>query len=94
MPISNSLGKLMMLQGVNYSWKTAEYPNMYFNDRVQIGFLAQDLEKIFPEMVFTDDAGYKSIDYTRLTPVLVETIKEQQKQIDNLVKRVEKIENK
>ena len=93
-PISNSLGKLMMLQGINYDWKTKEYPNMNFSNSKQIGFLAQDLEKVFPEMVFTDDAGYKSIDYSRLTPVLVETIKEQQKIINDIIKRVEKLEKK
>ena len=74
---------------------------MNFTDKMQMGFIAQDVEKIFPEMVFTDAAGYKSIDYSRLTPVLVETIKEQQqivenqqKAIDDLLKRVEKLEHK
>ena len=91
-PIQNSLAKLMLLQGVNYYWKTSEYTNMDFSDRKQVGFIAQDLEKIFPEMVFTDDKGYKSIDYSRLTPVLVETIKEQQKQITNITNRLNEIE--
>jgi hypothetical protein len=65
---------------------------MEFTGRKQIGFIAQDLEKIFPEMVFTDDKGYKSIDYSRLTPVLVETIKEQQKQIADISSRLQEIE--
>jgi hypothetical protein len=91
-PIQNSLTKLMQLQGVNYYWKTLEYSNMDFSDRKQIGFIAQDLEKIFPEMVFTDDKGYKSIDYSRLTPVLVETIKEQQKEIEEVVIRLNDLE--
>jgi len=91
-PIQNSLTKLMLLQGVDYYWKTLEYTNMDFSDRKQIGFIAQDLEKIFPEMVFTDDKGYKSIDYSRLTPVLVETIKEQQIQIASITNRLNEIE--
>jgi Chaperone of endosialidase len=91
-PIQNSLEKLMLLQGVNYFWKASEYSNMNFSERKQIGFIAQDLEKVFPEMVFTDDKGYKSIDYSRLTPVLVETIKEQQKEIENLSRRLNAIE--
>ncbi len=90
--LTNPMQKLLQLQGVNYFWKTAEFPNMNFNDKMQMGFIAQDVEKIFPEMVFTDEAGYKSIDYSRLTPVLVETIKEQQQQINELFKRVEKLE--
>lgn len=91
-PIKNSLKNLMQLQGVNYYWKTSEYGNMNFTDKLQIGFIAQDLEKVFPEMVFTDEKGYKSIDYSRLTPVLVETIKEQQKQITAISNRLNEIE--
>ena len=91
-PIRNPLEKIMQMQGVTYDWKIKEYPNMNFSNKLQIGFIAQDVEKIFPEMVFTDNAGYKSIDYSRLTPVLVETIKIQQKQINELFKRVETLE--
>lgn len=91
--LSNPLKKLMQINAVHYNWKTEEFPNMNFNDKLQTGFIAQDLEKIFPEMVFTDDAGYKSIDYSRLTPLLVETIKEQQKQITLISKRLTEIEN-
>ena len=43
-------------------------------------------------MVFTDDTGYKSVDYSRLTPLLVETIKEQHKQILMITKRLTEIE--
>ena len=39
-------------------------------------------ETLFPEIVMTDTNGYKSVDYGRLTPILVEAIKEQQQQID------------
>jgi hypothetical protein len=44
------------------------------------------VEKLFPEVVMTDANGYKSVDYGRLTPVLVEAIKEQQQQIDEIKK--------
>ncbi len=90
--LANPVKKLMLLNGVNYYWKTNEFPAMNFNDKMQTGFIAQDLEKIFPEMVFTDDKGYKSIDYSRLTPVLVETIKAQQKQITDISARLMEIE--
>ena len=88
----NPVEKLMQVNGVQYNWRGEEFPNMNFNDKMQTGFIAQDLEKIFPEMVFTDDAGYKSIDYSRLTPVLVETIKEQQKEIKEMSDRLTAIE--
>lgn len=90
--IENPLQKLMQVNGVNYYWKTSDFPGMNFNDKLQTGFIAQDLEKVFPEMVFTDNTGYKSVDYSRLTPILVETIKEQQKEIKELSDRLAEVE--
>ncbi len=78
------LQALQKLNGFYYYWKKNEFPDMEFNDQRQIGFSAQEVEKLFPEVVMTDANGYKSVDYGRLTPVLVEAIKEQQKQIDEL----------
>ena len=94
-PLSNSLENIRKINGVNYYWKLEEYPDHNFSDKNQLGFIAQDLEKIYPEMVFTDEKGYKSIDYSRLTPVLVEAVKElaikndtQQTQINELKKEM------
>jgi len=42
------------------------------------------MEKVYPQVVITDKNGYKEIDYSKLTPVLVEAIKDQQKLIDEL----------
>lgn len=83
-PLVNSLSNVLKIQGVNYFWRTDEFPANGFNDNKQIGFIAQDVEKIYPEVILTDKNGYKSIDYSRLTPVLVEAIKEQQLLIDKL----------
>ncbi len=80
--LSSSLANLLRIQGVNYFWRADEFPQNKFNSEKQIGFIAQDIEKIYPEVVLTDKEGYKSIDYSRLTPVLVEAIKEQQKLIE------------
>ena len=60
-------------------------------DERQIGFSAQEIEKLFPEVVMTDANGYKSVDYGRLTPVLVEAIKEQQKQIDAQQQQIDEL---
>jgi hypothetical protein len=90
-PITHSLQSVLSLSGFYYQWKKDEYPGMQFSNSRQLGFSAQEVEKLFPEIVMTDDNGYKSVDYARLTPVLVEAIKEQQKQIDELKKLVERI---
>lgn len=83
-PIKNALSAVMQLKGVNYYWKTEEFPEKKFSDTKQIGFIAQDIEKLYPELVLTDDNGYKSVDYSRLTPVLVEAIKELKTEINKL----------
>lgn len=81
-PLPNALNSIMQLEGVNYFWKTKEFADKQFTATKQIGFIAQEVEKIFPELVFTDKDGYKSVDYSRLTPVLVEAIKEMKKELD------------
>lgn len=83
-PMKNVLPAVLQLQAVNYFMRTDEFPNMPFTDRLQIGFIAQDMEKVFPEVVDTNKDGFKSIQYAKLTPVLVEAIQEQQQIIDSL----------
>ncbi len=75
-PLSGSLAKVGLLQGLYYDWRTEEFPEKEFPAERQLGFIAQDIEALFPEVVLTDAQGYKSVDYGRLTPVLVEAIKE------------------
>jgi len=56
------------------------------SDQRQIGVIAQELEKVLPSLVQTDKQGYKSVSYAGLSPVLLQAIKEQQKEIDQLKK--------
>lgn len=74
--LSGSLEKTLKLRGVTFNWKRDEFPSKKFDDRTHLGFIAQEVETLFPEMVMTDENGFKSVDYSRLTPVLVEAIKE------------------
>jgi len=83
-PMTNVLLDLMKLQGVKFNWRKDEFPDKHFDDNRHIGFIAQEVEKIFPEVVNTNKEGYKNIDYGKLTAVLTEAIKEQQKMIDEL----------
>ncbi len=70
---------LRELRGINFNWKDDAQ-----NTDIQIGLIAQEVEKVLPELVSTDSEGYKSIAYGKLTAVLVEAIKEQQRQIEAL----------
>ena len=80
-PIDGALSDVLKMQGVKYKWRQSEFPELNFTKGEQIGVIAQDMEKIMPELVYTGTDGYKSVSYEKLTPVLIEAIKEQQKQI-------------
>jgi hypothetical protein len=81
--IKYGINELMKLNSISYLWKVNDYPEMGFDKGDQFGFIAQEFEKIIPELVRTDNDGYKSIDYVKLIPVLVEAIQEQQGQIES-----------
>ncbi len=91
-PLSSALDSVLRLRGVSYSWNRAGFPEKNFNDRRQLGFVAQEVRKILPEIVSEDTAGYLSVGYSALTPVLVEAIKEQQKTISTLQARIKALE--
>jgi hypothetical protein len=91
-PIQNALDNVLKMQGVTYYWKVDEYPDKHFPEGEQIGFIAQEIEKVYPQLVLTDKDGYKSIDYSKLTPILVEAIKEQQKIIEELQKVIQQLQ--
>ena len=75
--IENPLSGILRAKGVLYD-------RVDNDSKDQIGFLAQDLEEIFPELVITGLDGIKSVNYQAMTAILVEAIKEQQLQIDKL----------
>ena len=75
-PIDASLDKISMLRGVSFNWKTEEYAERGLSDDKQVGLIAQEAEKVLPEIVRTGSDGYKSVCYSKLTAVLVEAVKE------------------
>jgi len=79
-PITNSLDKVMQMQGVYYKRNDVE------DAREQVGVLAQDMEAILPEVVITadDEIQTKSVDYGKITSVLIEAIKELKEEINEL----------
>ena len=75
-PIYDALSKVTQMRGVTYNWRTEEFPERNFEKDMQFGLIAQELEKVIPELVTTDGDGYKAIEYSHLVPVLIEAIKE------------------
>ena len=81
-PLESGLQKILNLEPVYFDYKE--------NNKHSLGFIAQDVEKQFPELVTTDSlTGLKSLDYSRLTAPLVGAIKEQQEQINSLTQKIE-----
>jgi hypothetical protein len=85
--LQGSLDKVMNLTGVSYDWRMDEFPERKFSAQAQVGFIAQDVENVVPELVHTDPDGWKSIAYATLTPVIVEAMKSQQHQIEELAQQ-------
>ncbi len=79
--IEQPLEKVLGMQGVNYQWRTEDYPDRNFPEGRHYGVIAQDIEKVLPEIV-TETNGEKAVAYTEIIPVLIEAMKEQQKLID------------
>jgi hypothetical protein len=86
--IENALDKTLLLRGVEYNDIRIE------PEKKRIGLIAQEVELIMPEVVRTGDDGLKGIEYQNLVGLLIEAIKEQQKQINDLKNRIIILENK
>jgi len=86
-PLENSLSHLTQLNGYHYYWKSTT------NDQsIQIGLIAQEVQKLFPELVKENEKGELSVNYSGLIPVMIESIKEQQQQTKSLQQKVEALE--
>ncbi|WP_409480109.1 tail fiber domain-containing protein [Pseudobdellovibrio sp. HCB154] len=70
MPLDFSLEKILQIEGVSYNWIDKDR-----SPKKQIGFIAQQLEEIYPELVETDKQGMKSVNYSHLVAPLVEAVK-------------------
>jgi hypothetical protein len=85
--IENSLDKVSKLNGVYYNWtKEALEKHKHLVDEKEVGVIAQDVEAVLPELVATREDGTKAVRYERLCAVLIESIKELKKEIEELKK--------
>ncbi len=107
-PLEKSLDKVMKLNGVTFNWDKSVKRNANASTALQYGFIAQEIEKVIPELVSEDSDGYKTVNYIGVIPVLTQAMQEQQKEIEQLkdenkklnetiealLKRVEALEKK
>ena len=80
--ISSPLDKLSKINGVSFTWNEKSHKETGKKD---IGVIAQEIEKVLPEIVETRDNGYKAVDYPKLTALLIEAVKE----LSDKVKKLE-----
>ncbi len=92
-PIDNALGKVSRMNGYYYDYRTDEYPDLRMPESRQVGFLAEEVKEVVPEIVGENEQGLTGVDYSRITALLVEAVKEQQQTISEMQERIEKLES-
>ena len=80
-PIPNALDAILRLRGVTYDWNRSAFPGRNFPEGQQVGFIAQEVEKVLPALVHKDASGYYSVAYASAVPILVEAVKQQEREI-------------
>ena len=84
--IDSALDKVSNIRGVKFDWNETAlemYPDRTDRD---VGVIAQEIEKVLPEVVADRDNGYKAVRYEKLVPLLIEAIKELKQEVDELKK--------
>jgi len=81
-PISNSLDKIKKIKGFNYEYNQEAFKSRAFPEGKTMGFLAQNLKEVVPEVVKTANDGYMAVNYDGIVALLVEGVNEQQKMIE------------
>ncbi|WP_159452667.1 tail fiber domain-containing protein [Pedobacter nyackensis] len=84
--LTTVLQKIDQIRGVSFEYKD----QTKYATGIKIGVIAQELQKVYPEMVTKGKDGYLKVDYTQLTGMLIQAVKEQQKEIDALKIRMDK----
>lgn len=82
--ISNPIEKIQKIGGYEFDWNDKQ--DVY--EGHDVGVIAQEIEEVLPELVQTRDNGYKAVKYDKIVALLIEAIKDQQKQIDELKSKI------
>ena len=90
-PLPDALARVEALRGVQYYWKRDTVTDRDYPEGEQIGLIAQEVRNVVPQAVVEQPNGYLAVDYARLVPLLIEGMKQQQQQIDTLMRRVEQL---
>ena len=83
-PFGNVLSNFAKLRPVNYFWRADEFAELRFGTRQSFGLIAQDVEKLFPELVSTDEKGFKAVNYSKLPLYTIQAVGELKSENDRL----------
>jgi hypothetical protein len=90
--IGGALDKVLALRGVSFTWRTEGYEDRRFPEGRHYGVIAQEAEDVLPEIVRGGPDGERSVAYTEIIPVLIESIKELRAENETLRQRIEDVE--
>ena len=82
------LNNVVRLRPVHYFWRANEFPDKKFGPDQTYGLLAQDVEKVLPDLVSIDAQGFKQIDYGKLPLLTIQAVKELNEQNETLKTQV------
>ena len=85
--IEDSLDKISEIRGVKFDWNE-ESPDWAQERGHDVGVIAQEVQKVLPEIVTERTNGYLGVDYKRIIPLLIESIKELKQEVEDLKKKV------
>ena len=88
-PIANALDKVMSINGVQFEWtddfiESEGGEDGFFIRKHDVGVIAQEIEKVLPEVVAERDDGIKAVKYDRIVALLIEAVKELKQEVDTL----------
>jgi hypothetical protein len=86
-PFAHLLDKVTQLQAVHFYWRAEEFKERHFGTRPSFGLIAQEVEKVLPELVTEDEQGYKAVNYSKLPLLMLQAIKELKVENDALKQR-------
>lgn len=98
-PIVDPIAMVNQIRGVYYDWTDEHIQRRggedgYFVRKHDVGVIAQEIEAILPEVVATRDDGFKAVKYEKIVPLLIEVVKAQQKQINQIQEELNKLASK
>jgi len=89
--LRGTIPNIPILRPVRYQWRKEDFPEMDLPEKEEIGFIAQEIEELYPGLEFTGEDSYKALDYSRLTVILTKAIQELSEQNNQLKKRYRSI---